>query len=126
MKAVLPALARSLIESELPKALDVAWYVTPDDANAMIVDADLAWIDLQDTAQIRQAVGRAQRLRWFSTLRAGIDFLDLARLQQSGVTLTNGAGVNANAVAEYAVMAMLVAAKRFDEVVRTADRQQWT
>ena len=44
----------------------------------------------------------------------GVDFLDLDQLRRRGVTLTNGAGVNANAVAEYAVMAVLVAAKRFD------------
>src|SRR6478752_108453 len=100
MKAVLPALARALLEPELPAGLDVAWYITPEDANAMIVDAELAWIDLQSTAQIRVAVDRAQKLRWFSTLRAGVDFLDLARLKQAGVKVTNGAGVNANAVAE--------------------------
>jgi len=126
MKAVLPALARPLLEPKLPPGLDVAWFVTPEDANAMIVDADIAWIDLQSTAAIREAVGRAERLRWYSTLRAGVDFLDLAWLRRCGVTVTNGSGVNANAVAEYAVMAVLVAAKRFDEVVRVVDRQQWT
>jgi phosphoglycerate dehydrogenase-like enzyme len=126
MKAVLPALARGLLEADLPAGLDVAWYVTPEDADAMIVDADIAWIDLQSTAQIRAAVDRAERLGWYSTLRAGVDYLDLERLQRAGVTVTNGAGVNANAVAEYAVMAMLVAAKRFDEVVRIVDRQQWS
>lgn len=126
MKAVLPALARALLEPELPPGLDVAWYVTPEDANAMVVDADLAWIDLQSTALIREALSRGERLRWFSTLRAGVGFLDLARLRRQSVTVTNGTGVNANAVAEYAVMAVLIAAKRFDEVVRVVDRQQWT
>jgi len=126
MKAVLPALARPLLEPGLPPGLDVAWFVTPEDANAMIVDADLAWVDLQSTALIREAIDRAERLRWYSTLRAGVDFLDLARLRRDSVTVTNGAGLHAPAVAEYAVMAVLVAAKRFDEVVRIADRQQWT
>ena len=46
--------------------------------------------------------------------------------RQRGATLTNGSGINAVAVAEYAVMGVLTAAKRFDEVVRIADRHEWT
>ena len=39
VKAVLPALARPLLEPALPADLDVAWFRTPDDAAAMIADA---------------------------------------------------------------------------------------
>jgi len=39
--------------------------------------------------------------------------------------VTNGSGVNAHTVAEYAVMGALIAAKRYDEVVRAADRHEW-
>jgi phosphoglycerate dehydrogenase-like enzyme len=41
------------------------------------------------------------------------------------VILTNGAGINAVAVAEYAVMGILVAAKRFDTVLRAQDEHVW-
>ena len=37
---------------------------------------------------------------------------------ERGTILTNGVGINALAVAEYAVMGVLVAAKRYDEVGR--------
>ncbi|MEG3149773.1 D-2-hydroxyacid dehydrogenase [Sphingomonas sp. ZT3P38] len=125
MKAVLPALARPLLESRLPAGLEVAWFSDHDEANAMIVDADIAWVDQQRPAWTGEAVARGERLKWVSTIYAGLDAFPLDLLRARGVTLTNGAGINALAVAEYAVMGVLVAAKRFDEVVRIADRHEW-
>lgn len=126
MKAVLPALARPLIEPRLPAGLDVAWFASREDAMEMIVDADIAWVDMQRVGAIGEAVLRAKHLKWLFTILAGIDFLDLPRLRQQGTIVTNGTGINALAVAEYAVMGVLAAAKRFDEVVRIADRHEWT
>ncbi len=92
----------------------------------MIVDADIAWVDMQRTGTIGEAVLRARHLKWLFTILAGIDFLDLPALRRQGTIVTNGTGINALAVAEYAVMGILAAAKRFDEVVRIADRHEWT
>ena len=126
MKAVLPAIARPLLEPHLPADLDVAWFASPDDANAMIADADIAWVDMQPTRLVAEAIGHAgPSLKWVSTLYAGLDAFPIADLAARGVTVTNGAGINAVAVAEYAVMGMLVAAKRFDQVVRAQDRRDW-
>ena len=126
MKAVLPVLARPLLEPHLPAAIEVAWFTTREEAEAAIVDADLAWVDLQGSRDTAEVIAQGRRLRWVSTLRAGIHAYDLAKLRADGTVLTNGTGINANAVAEYAVMGMLVAAKRFDQVVRQADTHQWT
>ena len=126
MKAVLPAIARPLLEPHLPADLDVAWFASPDDANAMIADADIAWVDMQPTRLVAEAIGHAgPSLKWVSTLYAGLDAFPIADLAARGVSVTNGAGINAVAVAEYAVMGMLVAAKRFDQVVRAQDRRDW-
>jgi phosphoglycerate dehydrogenase-like enzyme len=126
VKAVLPALTRPLLEPRLPADLDVAWFGSPDEANAMIADADIAWVDMQPTRLVADALARAgERLKWVTTIYAGLDAFPLDLLRDKGVTLTNGAGINAVAVAEYAVMGVLVAAKRFDEVVRAQDRQEW-
>ncbi len=126
MKAVLPALARSLLAPRLPDELEVAWFSSPADANAMIADADIAWIDMQPTALTAAAVRHAgPRLKWLSTIYAGLDAFPLDMLRERGVTLTNGAGINAVTVAEYAVMGVLTAAKRFDQVVRAHDRREW-
>ena len=126
MKAVLPAIARPMLEPRLPADLDVAWFASPDEANTMIVDADIAWIDMQPTRLVAEAIGHAgPSLQWVSTLCAGLDAFPIADLAARGVTVTNGVGINAVAVAEYAVMGVLAAAKRFDQVVRAQDRKDW-
>lgn len=126
MKAVLPALARSLIEPQLPAGLDVAWFTNHEEATAMVADADIAWVDMQRPAWTAEAVAAGSTLKWVSTIYAGLDAFPLALLKERGTVLTNGVGINAIAVAEYAVMGVLAAAKRFDEVVRIADRHEWT
>jgi len=126
MKAVLPALARPLIEARLPRDLDIVWFATPDEAKAAIVDADIAWVDQQHSRIAGEIAAQGERLKWLFSIFAGLDAFPLDLLRARGVTVTNGTGLNAVTVAEYAVMAMLVAAKRFDEVVRLADRRQWS
>jgi len=126
MKAVLPALARPLIEPHLPAGLDVAWFVDHEQALAEVVDADIAWVDMQRPQWTGEAVAAGARLKWVSTINAGLDAFPLDLLKARGTVLTNGVGINALAVAEYAVMGVLVAAKRFDVVVRIADRHEWT
>ena len=126
MKAVLPAIARALLEPRLPADLEVAWFATPMEANAGIADADIAWVDMQPTRLVADAVRAAgQNLKWVSTIYAGLDAFPLDLLRKRDVVLTNGAGINAQAVAEYATMGVLAAAKRFDVVVRAHDRHEW-
>lgn len=125
MKAVLPALARPLVEPRLPGGLDVRWYASVEEARALAADADIAWLDHNDPYVWAANVAAAPRLKWLSTIYAGLDPLDRDALLAQGTRVTNGSGVNAHTVAEYAVMGCLVAAKRFDQVVRAADRQQW-
>lgn len=127
MKAVLPGIARPLLEPHLPDGVESLWFTSPGEAKAMIAEAEVAWVDLQisaETAEIIVAAGPA--LRWISTMRAGLDGLPLDFLRERGIVLSNGTGINALAVAEYAVMGVLVAAKRYDEVVRLADRHEWS
>jgi len=126
MKAVLPALARPLLESRLPDSIEAHWFTTREEAADFAADADIAWVDMQDARDSAAAVAGAKQLRWLFTIYAGVDRFDLAALKTNGTILTNGTGINAEAVAEYAVMGMLVAAKRFDQVVRMADSQQWS
>ena len=126
MKAVLPALARPLIEPHLPADLDVHWFATPEEAKAGITDAEIAWVDMQPTALVAEAIRAAgPHLRWVTTIYAGLDAFPLDLLRKRNVTLTNGAGINAAAVADWAVMGVLTAAKRLDEVVRAHDRREW-
>lgn len=126
MKLVLPALARPLIEPRLPAGLNTAWFADHEAALREVADADIAWVDMQRPGWTGEAVAAGVRLKWVSTIYAGLDAFPLDLLKARGAILTNGVGINALAVAEYAVMGVLVAAKRFDEVVRIADRREWT
>jgi phosphoglycerate dehydrogenase-like enzyme len=126
MKAVLPALARPILEPHIPAGVDVAWFMSGEQARSEIVDADIAWVDMQIPGQTAAAVAAGVKLKWVSTIYAGLDAFPLKLLKERGTILTNGVGINALAVAEYAVMGMLVAAKRFDQVVRIADKHEWT
>lgn len=125
MKAVLPALARPLIEAELPPEIEPHWFTSQAEATTMVVDADIAWVDMMRPEWTGEAAAAGERLKWLSTIYAGIDAFDVDLLRKRGTILTNGVGINAIAVAEYAVMGMLAAAKRFDQVVRMTDRREW-
>jgi len=125
MKAVLPALARPLIEAGLPAGIEPHWFASREEAAALVADADIAWVDMMRPEWTGETAAAGARLKWLSTIYAGIDAFDTGLLRQRGTILTNGVGINAIAVAEYAVMGMLAAAKRFDEVVRIADRREW-
>ncbi len=87
--------------------------------------AEIGWFDLNDQPPMIEAVKRAEKLRWFNSIYAGLDFLPLDLLQQRGTMITNGAGINAVAIAEYIVMSMLVQAKGYAQVVRAQDRRAW-
>ncbi|MBO9713745.1 NAD(P)-dependent oxidoreductase [Sphingomonas sp.] len=125
MKAVLPALARPLIEARLPAGVDVHWFSTTDEAVAMVADADIGWVDINQPAEWARVVAAGGKLKWLSTIYAGLDALDTRLLLDRGTRVTNGSGVNAHTVAEYAVLGALVAAKRYDQVVHIADTHVW-
>lgn len=125
MKAVLPALARPLIEPGLLAGIDAHWFTSRDEALAMIVDADIGWVDMNRPGWTGEIAAAGTQLKWLSTIYAGIDAFDINLLKARGTILTNGVGINAIAVAEYTVLGILAAAKRFDEVVRIADRHEW-
>jgi phosphoglycerate dehydrogenase-like enzyme len=126
LKAVLPAFARALLEDELPDDLAVTWFTTAEEAAAAVPEAEIAWVDQQSGPVAGAIAAKGERLKWLFTLYAGLDPFPLDLLGARGVTLTNGTGINAPAVADYALLGILAAAKRFDEVVRLADAEQWT
>ncbi|RDE05566.1 D-2-hydroxyacid dehydrogenase [Sphingomonas aracearum] len=125
MKIVLPALARPLLEQHLPAGHEVRWFTSREEAGEMVADADIAWVDQNRPVWTGETVAKGERLRWLFTLYAGLDALDLPLLAGRGTIVTNGTGINAVTVAEYAVLGILAAAKRFDQVVRAADRREW-
>lgn len=123
--AVLSGLIRPLIEPHLPDWLEPRWYMSVEDLLALAPDAEIGWFDLDKKEPMIEAVTAATRLKWLNSIYAGLEFLPLDLLAKRGVTVTNGAGINAITIAEYVVMGMLTVAKGYREVVRAQDRREW-
>lgn len=67
----------------------------------------------------------APHLRVVGRLGAGLDNIDLDALRERGVELVHGAGLNARAVAEYAIGAALVLARRLSACDREVRSGRW-
>ena len=121
----LSGLIRPLLEPRLPQGLDVRWFMTHEEALAAVPEAEIGWFDMYDQQAMAETLRAATRLKWLNSIYAGLDFLPMDVLIERGITVTNGAGINALTIAEYVVMGMLITAKGYREVVRAQDRREW-
>lgn len=124
-RACLSIMTKPLLEGRLPEGIEVDWFMTADEAKERIAAADIAWVDMNDKQAMHDVILAGRKLKWLSTIYAGLDFFPVKELAARGTFVTNGVGVNTIAVAEYAVMGMLSLAKGYDDVVRAADRKEW-
>jgi phosphoglycerate dehydrogenase-like enzyme len=118
-------LIRPMLESRLPQGLDVRWFMTHEEAIAAAADAEIGWFDMNDKPAMVETLRAATKLKWLNSIYAGLDFLPMDVLIERGITVTNGAGINAITIAEYVVMGMLNIAKGYREVVRAQDKHDW-
>ncbi|TCD04872.1 D-2-hydroxyacid dehydrogenase [Erythrobacteraceae bacterium CFH 75059] len=123
--AVLSALIRPLVEPRLPAWVEPRWFLSQEEALDLAPQAEIGWFDFPRPEPMVEVVTAATNLRWLNSIYAGLDFLPLHLLHERGVTVTNGAGINAVTIAEYVVMMMLAHAKGLPEVVRAQDRRDW-
>jgi phosphoglycerate dehydrogenase-like enzyme len=118
-------LIRPMLEARLPEGLDVRWFMTHEEAQAAVADAEIGWFDMNDKDAMAETLRAATKLKWLNSIYAGLDFLPMDVLIERGITVTNGAGINAITIAEYVVMGMLNIAKGYRDVVRAQDRHEW-
>lgn len=123
--AVMSAMIRPLIEPKLPDWVEPHFFTSKEEALALAPRADIGWFDMYDRADMAATITAATRLKWLNSIYAGVDGMPLALLQERGVTVTNGAGINAITIAEYVVMGMLNIAKSYREVMRAQERHEW-
>lgn len=122
---VASALARPLLEPHLPDWVDARFYTSGAEMMDYAPQADIGWFDMENREPMVEAIRRAVKLKWLTSIYAGLDFLPFDLLRERGVIVTNGAGINAITIAEYVVMGMLTVAKGYREVVRAQDRHEW-
>jgi phosphoglycerate dehydrogenase-like enzyme len=123
--AVLSAMARPVLEPHLPGWLEPRWFSTTEELFDLAPEAEIGWFDLYKKEDMAEAMRRAMKLKWLNSIYAGLDGFPLDLLQQRGVTVTNGTGINAITIAEYVVMGMLTVAKGYREVVEAQQRREW-
>lgn len=124
-QALVSAMIRPELEGKLPDWIDARWFDSAEQLLEEAPGAEIGWFDSFVPGATAEAVRLAGNLRWLNTLAAGIEWYPLDVLRERGITLTNGAGLNAITIAEYAVMGMLVIAKGYREVARAQDRCEW-
>ena len=118
-------LIRELIEPRLPEWLEARWWSNVEELHALAPEAEIGWFDMHHKPPVIEAVGMARGLKWLNSLFAGLDFLPLEDLQRRGVLLTNGSGLTALQVSEFALLGMLAFARNYRAVVRAQDRHEW-
>lgn len=123
--AVLSAIARPILEPRLPDWIEPRWFATTEELMEIADQAEIGWFDLYKKEDMAEAARRAVKLKWLNSIYAGLDHMPLSLLHERGVTVTNGAGINAITIAEYVVMGMLTVAKGYRDVVRAQDRHEW-
>ena len=123
--AVLSAIARPILEPRLPDWIEPRWFATTEELLKIADQAEIGWFDLYKKEDMAEAARRAVRMKWFNSIYAGLEHMPLTLMQERGVVVTNGAGINAITIAEYVVMGMLTVAKGYREVVHAQDRHEW-
>jgi phosphoglycerate dehydrogenase-like enzyme len=123
--AVLNAVMRPTLEGKLPEVVEPLWFETTDELMELAPRAEIAWLDTIAPVRAGEAIASMTGLKWYNAMSSGVDWLPLDVFRERGVTLTNGAGIHAQTVSEYAVMGMLTMAKGWREVVRAQDRHEW-
>ena len=124
-KVMMSTLIRPLVEPRLPEWVEPLWFSNKEEALEMAPEAQIGWFDLNEKEPMVEIAHAATNLKWLNSIYAGLDFMPLDLLEERGVTVTNGVGINAITIAEYVVMLMLAHAKGYREVVRAQDRHEW-
>lgn len=125
IRALLPAFAREGLEARLPDWLAVDWWHDEASMLATAPEAQIAWVDMHEKAVPLAAIAGARKLKWLSSAYAGVDWLPLSDLAARKVMLTNGAGLAAPQIAEFALMTMLGVARGYRQIMRAAERGEW-
>ena len=95
------------------------------DLQAAFADADVLLVTDFRTGIVHDAWPAARRLRWVHATSAGVDALVFPALVESGVTLTNAAGLFDESIAEYVAGLILAYAKDFFRTFRLQQQRRW-
>jgi phosphoglycerate dehydrogenase-like enzyme len=122
---VLPEQQRALLQPLVGDRVKLRGFTGLDHCLALAPEAEIGWFDDFASGCLYHGPRAALSARWINTSGVGLDIFPLADMKARGQILTNGNGLMPDIVGEWGAMGALILAKRFDEVLRAHDRQEW-
>jgi len=120
-----PAARNLAVLDELEGSPRIVAGDSPEAFSRSAVEADVMLVGGVKRALVEQVFAMAPNLRWIHSQWAGLDGLMFPALAESPIPLTNGAGVFAEALGEFAIAAMLWFAKDLDRMRRQQAEGRW-
>lgn len=120
-----PAAAYLKWLDKLPAGTRIAAGASAEAFRQSAPEADAMLVGAVPRELVEEVFSMAPRLRWVHILWAGIDSLLFPALVESPVVLTNGRGVFARSLAEFAIAGMLWFAKDICRMRRQQREQRW-
>src|SRR3546814_8098635 len=81
---------RQFVEPLLPEGLALSWFNDPNEAIAMVRDAEVGWLDQFSWNDSADAIFAGEQLKWVNTILAGLDMVPIDYVRQKGIIITNG------------------------------------
>lgn len=115
-------------------AIDATLELVTLDGEEPVSDSDVARITLaffshdswpERAAHFFGVALRAERLRWFHTMSAGVDSPVFASFTDRGVRLTTSSGSSAEPIARTVMMYLLALSRDLPSMIRSQDRAEW-
>jgi len=120
-----PAARNLAVLAELPGAPRIVAGDTAEAFARAAAEADVMLVGGVKRALVEQVFAMAPNLKWIHSQWAGLDGLLFPALVESSIPLTNGAGVFAEALGEFALAAMLWFAKDLNRMRRQQAERRW-
>lgn len=120
-----PAARHLALLDRLPEETRI---VVSDQAEAFgkaAADADVVLVGGVPKQVLEEVWAMAPRVKWVHSMWAGLETLQFPALAESGVTVTNGRGVFARSLAEFAMTGMLWFAKDVRRMRRQQRERHW-
>jgi phosphoglycerate dehydrogenase-like enzyme len=110
---------------QLPEPVNMHVGDDPEFLKAQAPHADVILNGMPEGDLLRIAFPLAKRVRWVHVTSAGIEKLLFPELIESPIPVTNGRGVFKNALAQFALGAILFFAKDLRRLVRNQEAGRW-
>lgn len=111
--------------AQLPDDVNIVTGNDPEFVRSHAPNADVILNGGPEGDLLREVFPLAHKVQWVHTTSAGVEKILFPELIASSVPLTNGRGVFKDALAEFALGAILFFAKDFRRLVRDQQAQHW-